>query len=96
LSEQTNESNNAHRRERKSTRRLLGRVVGKELVLTFEGEPAKRWKLPSTLDKDKIGIVRRAAVLYAAQHGATVGQQAYVRRVLWENGYGSGKPQRNA
>jgi hypothetical protein len=66
------------------------------LVLQFEGARPKRWTLPGKQDKQKIAIVRRDAVLYAARHGATIGQQAYVRRVLWQNGYGSGRPRRQS
>ena len=85
---------NQPKRQRKASRRLSSKVDEGEFVVSFEGMIAKRWKLPSQGEKDKIRVLRLQAVQFVAQNGATVGQQDYIRQVLWKNGYGSGRLRR--
>ena len=75
------------KRVRKATCRMSSTVEGSYLILQFEGDGPMRWRLPAKGENDKIRAVRLKAAQYAAEHGATDGQQAAIHRALWASGY---------
>jgi len=70
-----------YRLKRKAQRRNEGLV---KLLLAC---PVKGWSLPKRDDKAGIRRVRDAAVQFAEENGATVGQVFAVKKALTEAGY---------
>lgn len=73
---------------------MSSRIEDEHLVLLVDGQPVKRWQLPAKGDAEKLRLLRVEAVQFAATQGATVGQQAAVRKALWKEGYGTGRRRR--
>jgi negative regulator of replication initiation len=74
-------------KRRLATQRMSARVNGEGLVVSFVGGASKNWSLPKRDDKTGIRRVRDAAVLFAEENGATVGQVFAVKKALTEAGY---------
>ena len=54
----------------------------------------ERWKLPDRSDKEAIRRIRDMAVVFARDHGGTLGQINAVKKALTEEGYDVTKPRR--
>jgi hypothetical protein len=74
-------------RPRYAKERMSARVDGGNLVVEFYHGPANRWALPAKSDKPGIAAVRRKAVEFAENNGATVGQVHAVVKAMTEAGY---------
>lgn len=74
-------------KRRIATQRMSAKIDGQELVVAFAGGASKRWSLPKRDDKAGIRRVRDAAVQFAVENGATVGQVFAVKKTLTEAGY---------
>ncbi len=69
-------------RIRVAKHRMSTKVDGGRLHVSFVGGASKAWELPDRDDKSAIRDVRNAALLFAKENGATVGQQNAVRKAL--------------
>jgi hypothetical protein len=63
------------------------RVDGKVLEVRFATGASKNWDLPKPDDKARIRAVRDAAMQFAKDQGATLGQQNAVRKAIAKAGF---------
>lgn len=76
------------RSQRLATKRLSSRVEGGQLVVEFpEEDLGESWELPETSDREGISQVRREALAFVRNHGATKGQMNAVSKALTSGGY---------
>lgn len=70
-----------------SSERVTPKIKNGEFIVTFESGASRKWTLPSKDDKREISTLTDAAIKFAEQNNATVGQVNYVRKVLTDAGY---------
>jgi hypothetical protein len=70
-----------------ATRRISAKIAKGVLHVNVEGAPAQTWQLPAQDDTAGIREVQKAAVAFARDNGATVGQQNAVRKAFSKAGY---------
>ena len=75
-----------HRRIRIAKQRMTAKVSDNHLFVGFLNGPSKQWSLPSRDDKASIRSLLDQAIKFAADNGATVGQQYAVRKSLTNAG----------
>jgi hypothetical protein len=74
-------------RQRFAKRRMSARVQDGHLLVEFYGGPSNKWLLPPKSDKIALGSVRKQAVKFAEDNGATDGQVHAVVKAMTDNGY---------
>jgi hypothetical protein len=74
-------------RQRFAKRRMSARVEDGHLLVEFYGGPSNKWSLPSKTDKITMGSVRKQAVKFAEENGATDGQVHAVIKAMTDKGY---------
>jgi hypothetical protein len=70
-----------------ASRRMSAKADDKSLRIHFADGVSMNWSLPDPNDKDGIRQVRDAAMTFAKENGATIGQQNAVRKALTNAGY---------
>jgi len=74
-------------RVKKATLRMSTFVRSGTLFVEFENGRKNQWALPDQQDKDGIRKVRDAAVDFAQQNSASLGQMNAVKKALTDAGY---------
>ena len=84
---QLNGASRPHGPERRATNRLERRIGDGALELTFASGESKRWTLPDRNDKASLRKVVKAAMDWAKDHNASLGQLNAVRKAFTDYGY---------
>jgi hypothetical protein len=74
-------------RQRFAKKKMSARIEDGYLIVEFYGGPSNKWSLPSKTDKITIGSVRKQAVKFAEDNGATDGQVHAVIKAMTDKGY---------
>ena len=74
-------------RARYATKRMSARVSNETLFVEFLGGQSNTWPLPSKGNKDGIAKVRKLAVEFAENNGASLGQVNAVVKAMTDAGY---------
>jgi negative regulator of replication initiation len=73
-------------RTRQASRKMTAKVERDHLRVGFANGPSKEWPIPARTDKAAIRSIRDQAVRFAAENGATSGQQHAVMKALTAKG----------
>jgi hypothetical protein len=79
--------NSSGLRRRFAEKRMTAYIDGDKLHVEFEDGNHSEWPLPDRNDKAEISAITHNAISWARNHGATLGQENYVRQVLTRNDY---------
>ncbi|MEI7636594.1 MAG: hypothetical protein WCJ37_04760 [Syntrophus sp. (in: bacteria)] len=74
-------------RSRYATKRMSTRVSNEVLYVEFLGGQSNKWQLPSKDNKDGISKVRKLAVEFAENNGASLGQVNAVVKAMTDADY---------
>jgi len=75
------------RRARYATTRMSTRVSNGVLYVEFQGGQSSKWQLPTRDDKNGISKVKKYAVEFAENNGASLGQVNAVIKAMTDAGY---------
>lgn len=87
INETSDQNVTFHTKTRIATQRMSARVENGYLLVEFHGGSSEKWSLPPKTDKITIGSVRKKAVRFAENNGATIGQVNAVVKAMTDAGY---------
>ena len=75
------------RRKSFASQRMTSYINHNQLHIEFQDGAASSWALPDPKDKAGIRVVLNKALLFASEHGASIGQINAARKTLTTEGY---------